>query len=252
MIEALKNFALKTYWVNSRINDGKKMYFSKIFFPSLINDIYEHFDISEFYDLRDAVNKPPVIGVLNTIFDPEKHFFDSLDLSVAINVAVNGFCNEKYVDNAQIIDSANYICVILKIRLFEDRIVKELLREYGKNINDFNYKKNRNEIEDVLNDKFKIFHHYFQRFNNENYSSEMIIYHQNEGESWVNWSEENSIKIKHNLIKFEQGFFLTGFEYKKNDFTKPYEEWLRVAITKQGYEYFNPKDYKDDNVIWLS
>ena len=123
MIKALRDTILKTYWINSKINNGKKIYFNNVFFPSFLESVNNHFIISEHYELRDAFLNSPVKGLINSIFNPNKDFFNALDLSVAINVSINGFCNEKYVNNNVIVNSANYICELLKKQMYEDKII---------------------------------------------------------------------------------------------------------------------------------
>jgi hypothetical protein len=246
IVKKIKDLALKTHWINSRVNNGKKLYFNKIFLPNFLNYMNEHFGVSKYYDLNYAFAQSPVKGLINSIFDPTAEFFNALDLSVAINIAVNGFCNEKYVCNHRIIDSANFICETLKKNLYEDNILKEYLAEMDKKLQDFKYIVERSKIESVLSNKRMIFETYFQKYHNSNYSTGIIIYHQAEGKSWLEWDKENTITINHDTIKFREGFFLTGFDYKLIS-----GNLLRIASVEDGYEYFNPKEFVwGENVVW--
>ncbi len=246
MIKLLRNNILKTYWINSKINNGKKLYFNHIFYPSFLKSINNHFIISEHYELKDTFLNSPVKGLINSVFNPNRDFFSSLDLSVAINISINGFCNEKYVNNDTIINSANYICESLKKQMYEDKIIRELLKDLDKDLQNFNFYTEREKIENILNNKDKIFKTYFGRFNNENYSTGVKIYHQANNESWLNWKDKNSISINHNCIEFDSGFFLCGFDYELLS-----GESLKIASSEKGKEFFNPPKYEwGKNVIW--
>ncbi|BDD01446.1 hypothetical protein [Persicobacter psychrovividus] len=246
MIKILIDTILKTYWINSKINNGKKLYFNNVFFPSFLESVNNHFIISEHYELRDAFSKSPVKGLMNSIFNPNKFFFNALDLSVAINISINGYCNEKYVNNDEIVNSANYICELLKKQMYQDKIIRELLKELDKDLKNFDFYIEREKIKKTLNDKIEIFKTYFGRFDDKNYSSGVKVYYQANNESWINWKDENSIDINHNCVEFESGFFLCGFNYKLFS-----GESLKIATSENGKEFFNPQKYKwGDNVIW--
>jgi hypothetical protein len=246
MIKAIENTLLKTFWINSKINNGKKLYFKNVFFPAFLESVNNHFTISEHYELRDAFLNSPITGLVDSIFNPNKEFFNALDLSVAINISINGFCNEKDVNNDAIANSANYICEFLKKQMYEDKIIRELLKDLDKDLKNFNFQINRDKIENTLSNKREIFQTYFSRFKNNNYSTGVKVYFQANNEGWINWNDENSIDINHNCIEFEPGFFLCGFGYKLFS-----GEYLKIASRERGKEFFNPKNYKwGENVIW--
>ncbi len=245
MYRILANQLLNFYWVNSIVNNGKRKYFDKIFLPNLLNSLNSEFEISKYFDLKYAFEQSSVKGLINTIFDPNEEFFSVLDLSVSINIAVNGYCNNEYVYNDKIIDSANYICENLKRRLYDDKVLKTYLADINKDLNNFSYEVSRSEIESVLTNKSSIFKTYFRKYHNPNYSTGIRIYHQAEGKNWIDWNDENSIQISHNTIEFREGFFLIGFDYQLST-----GEYLRIATLKDGVEYFNPSKYSRDNVIW--
>lgn len=248
MVKEIRKQLLKTFWINSRINNRKKLYFNSLFLPDFLKSINKQFDISEHFDLNYAFSRSPVKGLINSLFNPNVEFFNALDLSVSINIAINGFCNEKYANNKRIVDGANFICETLKRKLYDDKILKEYLKEMDKNLADFHFNVERVEIEKVLAKKKNIFHTYFKKYHNPNYSTGIIIYHQAETESWINWNKENTITINHDNVEFREGFFLGGFNYKLVN-----GERLRIASQLNGIEYFNPKEYLwGKNVVWAS
>jgi len=163
IIKKILETALKTPWINSKVDRVRRFYWNKIFFPKFMTSINEHFAISEYFDLNYSVSQSPVKGLMNSIFDPTVPFFDTKDLAVAINISINGFCNEEYIDNDKIIDSANFICESLKKDIYKDNIIKEYLSKVDKDIQNFKYIVERSEIETILSNKALIFQTYFQK-----------------------------------------------------------------------------------------
>lgn len=246
MIKQIQDLASKTYLINERINFVKKKYYQKIFLPNFIKSISLKFSISEHFDLNYAFNQTPVKGLFNSIFDTNIPYFNSLDLSVAINIAINGYCNQEYVHNESISDCANFLCEEFKRNIYNDKIISEYLKEINKDISEFNFKIEKHLISAVLSNKIEIFKTYFKRHENDNYNSSITIFHQSENSNWIDWKEENSITIYHNTKKFNEGFFLLGFDYVLSS-----GENLRIATSKDGWEYFNPTDYDwRKNVLW--
>lgn len=240
--------ALKSYWINKHINSGKRLYFSEIFLPKFVNSINNHFIISEHFDLKNSFSQTPVSGLFKSIFDPNQNFFTSLDLAVAINISVNGYCNPKYVYNDAICNSANFICEELKSRIYDDKILKEYLSEMDKKLTDFEFRVDKHVIKDTLSNKLEIFRTYYSKFENKDYTTSITVYHQSASNTWIDWNDENSITINHSLIKFNEGFFLIGFDYRLST-----GEHLNIAASIDGYEYFNPENYDwNKNVLWAS
>ncbi|EAB4114473.1 hypothetical protein EOH33_25205, partial [Salmonella enterica] len=64
--------------------------------------------------------------------------------------------------------------------------------------------------------------------------------------TWIDWTEKNSIRININPYKIREGFFLIGFDYR--DVTN--DKRLHVASNKDGYEYFN-KCLKNSSRVWM-
>ncbi|UII26208.1 hypothetical protein LVD15_23370 [Fulvivirga maritima] len=248
MIKQLQNFALKTYWINKHINHGKRKYFNELFLPDFIETISSKFSIADDFDLDYAFSQSPVKGLISSMFDPNQHYFNSLDLSVAINIAINGYCNPQYTSNENIIDSANFICEELKKRIYDDKILTEYLKEIHKELSQFDYYVEGQEIQNVLSDKLLIFRTYFSRFENSGCTHAITIYHQSKDNTWIDWSSENTITIKHHCKGFNEGFFLFGFDYQLST-----GERLRIASREDGAEYFNPeKSEWAKNTIWAA
>jgi hypothetical protein len=246
ILETLQNSALKLYNVNSKLNDGRRLYFNAFLFSRFIEEVSLHFKVSSHFDLNHAFSRSTVRGLINSLFDANESYFNALDLSVAINIGLNGFCNEKDTDNGRIADSANYICEGLRDRLYNDRFLKEYLDNIDKGVDNFHYQVDKNHIKSTLENKELIFRTYFDKFNKSEYSTSIRIFHQETNNTWLNWKCENSLLINHHLVRFRLGFFLPGFDYQIENGAR-----LRVAIAKKDYEYFNPSSFKfGKDVIW--
>ena len=195
-----------------------------------------------------AFSQTPVKGLISSIFDKNEGFFHSLDLAVALNIALNGNCNPNYKKNSSIANYSNFICEEFKVKISRDKILSEHLIELKRKINDFDYQKDVEVLQKVLSDKVKIFNTYFKKFQNNKYNRGVTIFQQSSSNAWIDWNPEDSVTINHDLIKFRQGFFLKGFDYQLTT-----GEELKVAAKIGDYEYFNPTKFdKQKEVIWSS
>lgn len=248
IIKKIQHTALRNYWINKKLDSGRKIYFSEIFLPEFITSINKQLKISRHFDLEFAFNQSPVKGLISSIFDPKEGFFNSLDLAVALNIALNGTCNPKYKKNGSIANYVNFICEEFKNAVGKDKILNEHLKDLKRKIADFDYQKDVELLQTILSSRVKIFNTYFKKFQDNKYNRGITIYQQSSSDAWVDWNPENSMSINHNLIKFRHGFFLKGFDYQLTT-----GEELKVAAMIGDYEYFNPSKFdRQKELIWAS
>lgn len=247
MIKKIQHTALKNFWINKRLNSGRKLYFREIFVPEFITSINKQLKISRHFDLEYAFTKTPVFGLFASFFDKEGKFFNSLDLAVALNIALNDGCNPDYKKNNSIANYANFICEEFKNHVAKDKILNEHLKDLNRKVTDFNYQTDVETLIKVLSNKLRIFKAYFKKFEQPASKRRINIFLQSSSNAWVDWNPANSISIQHDLIKFRKGFFLKGFDYQTDT-----GEELEVAAAIGDYEYFNPAKYDRQEVIWAS
>lgn len=241
-----QSLLLKSHFVNSRISKTKIQYFKSVILPQLIEDVNSKFNISYYWDLKHAFSKSPLQGIFNSLFDPNQKYFNSTDLAVAINISINGFCNERYVNNKSVASSADFLCEKLQYILSDDLHLFELLRGRNKDLKHFDFHVNSEETLKVLSDQQLLFNTYFERFNNSGQPFQIRIYHQSPYNNWLECDSSNSLTINHNLVEFQEGFFLTDFDYQLGT-----GEWLNIASSVNSVEYFNPDEFDwYNNVIW--
>jgi len=247
MIKKIQHTALKNFWINKRLNSGRKLYFKEIFVPEFVDSINKQLKLFRHFDFGYAFDQTPVFGLFSSVFHKEESFFNSLDLAVALNIALNDGCNPEFKKNTTIANYVNFICEEFKNQVGRDKILNEHLKELDKKIADFNYLIDVEQLISVLSNKTRIFKTYFKKFEDKNAKRRINIFQQSSSNAWVDWNPANSISIQHDLIKFRQGFFLKGFDYQTDT-----GEGLNVAANIGDYEYFNPTKYdRQKEVIWL-
>lgn len=77
-----------------------------------------------------------------------------------------------------------------------------------------------------------MFNYYFKSFEDKNFSQQITIWHQANGQNWLERRSEDSITINVDSSNIREGFFLTGFEYTKDG------KNLEYATQIDGNEYF--------------
>lgn len=186
-------------------------------------------------------------GMINSLLQPGDYHYSAKDIAVAINITTAHFCkNELNKDSHEIIDMAYHIVSELKEVAIKNKIIRDGLTEYGKNIRHIDADSDRSEIEGLFMDKKSLFKYYFSTFNDSRYHHTIKVWHQGNDNTWIDWTENNSINVSVNPYKIREGFFLVGFDYC--DITN--DENLHVASNENGYEIFNK--YIDQNsCVWM-
>ncbi|MEL7003533.1 MAG: hypothetical protein AAFN93_12490 [Bacteroidota bacterium] len=169
-------------------------------------------------------------------------------MAVALNIALNDGCNPQFKKNTSIANYVNFICEEFKNQISRDKILSEHLKELNKEMKDFNYLVDVEQLIGVLSNKTRMFKTYFKKFEDKTSKRRINIFQQSSSQAWVDWNPANSVSIQHNLLKFRRGFFLKGFDYQLDS-----GEELSLAANIGDYEYFNPSKYdRQKEIIWLS
>jgi hypothetical protein len=213
----------------------------------ILSDVNEE-KLLGWYKPSRLMNSREFRGMINSIIQPGEYYYSAMDVAVAINIATFHFSENSLNKNShEIIDMSYHITTEIKEAIMKNKIIRDNLKEYGKDIGLIDTESERTEIEHLFIDKKTLFKHYFSTFNDLRYEHTIRIWHQSNSNTWIDWSEENSIDIKINPYKIREGFFLIGFDYR--DITK--NERLSYASNKNGYEFFN-KHLDGKSYVWLS
>jgi len=156
----------------------------------------------------------------------------------------------------EIVDISFKLIEHLGIFFINDKSLLDILfNRIGKQISSIiEPDKSREEIESILTNKVRIFHHYFSIFNTRG-SKRITVYYPRINEGWVNYQSNNSLQVSvFSPGNMPKGFFLIGFDYK-------YEgKFIRAAFrskSKNKYkmneyeEYINPRQNQQEDLIWL-
>lgn len=186
-------------------------------------------------------------GLINSLFQPGDYHFSTMDVAVAINIATGHYCDNEFNNfSHEIIDFSYHVSHEIKESIIKNKIMRDGLVDYGKDISLMDTNSDRTAIECLFRNKKDLFQYYFSTFNNPSYNHSIQIWHQGNDNTWIDWDENNSICININPYKIREGFFLIGFDYR--DITN--NERLHVASNKDGYEYFN-KCPQNSSRVWM-
>ena len=199
------------------------------------------------YSPCDLMNAREFRGMINSLFQPGDYHFSTMDIAAAISIATGHYSDNEFNKfSNEIIDFSYHISHEIKESIIKNKVIRDGLVDYGKNISLIDIKSDRKAIECLFKDKKELFRHYFSTFNNTFYNHSIQIWHQGNDNTWIDWTEKNSIRININPYKLREGFFLIGFDYR--DITNG--ERLHVASNKDGHEYFN-KCLKNSSRVWM-
>ena len=114
----------------------------------------------------------------------------------------------------------------------------------------------KTQIIDIFNDRERMYREFFLLYN-DYYAKDVIrVYYPKNGQNWIEWDKEQSIKINVNLSKgLELGFCRCGFSYSKICDSE-HEQMLKAAYLCGDREILRFKDdvwmLSDDyKVIWV-
>lgn len=242
---SILKFLNRFYWFKRFYYFKLLDYFNQYHLKTIILNANKSYKVSEYLDLVFAMNQPSFKGLISGYFYPNEYYPTPLDFAVAINISVNAYCNKEYSNYEAIIDTAYHISNEIKKRIIRDDFLRDLLKMSNKKLDnivvgDFP----RNEIENVFKDKKMLFKSYFKTYGNENFSTNIRIWHQGYDTTWIEWKKEDSLDLKLDLCKIREGFFIGGFDYLINN-----KEQLRIAYRKDGFEYYN-QEIEKGKLIW--
>ena len=109
-------------------------------------------------------------------------------------------------------------------------------------MNDINFKEIKNsngqtELENILNDKEKIYYTFFKSYEDEFGPDIIRVYYPRNGESWIEWDKKCCADVRCNFaLGMEGGFCRIGFDYAKIEDEK--ERSRKLAYSNQTKEIF--------------
>jgi len=170
--------------------------------------------LRERYRPLDLIDAREFRGIINSLFQPGDYHFSTMDIAVAINIATAHYCDNEFNKHShEIIDFSYHLSREIKESIIKSKVMRDGLIDYGKNTSLIDVNSERTAIEDLFKNKKDLFKHYFSTFNNTNFNHSIRIWHQSNDNTWVDWSEKNSISININPYKIREGLFLVGFDY---------------------------------------
>ncbi len=198
----------------------------------------------EFVTLKEAILSDSFNGLITHFLHPNDYKLNAKDIAVSLYVGAQGY-SDNLILNSSVIDSSLYLTKKIK-ELFEfDEILKYNLSQFGKDTSYIDTTVERKKINDAFNDKKILFTEYFNRYSSEGYSETMTVYYPGNGKSWVDYIEDESLKVSLFKHDIPRGFFLMGLDYYSEK-----SGWLKTAIQTKENEYFNPISSYKDNIIW--
>src|SRR5690606_147533 len=123
-----------------------------------------------------------------------------------------------------IVNLSNFIAEELNAEIKENIILSTLVKNTTKNLVSIIIDEPK-KIKDIISDKKQLFINYFNTYQNKNYTSKITVFYSGEDQDYINWRREDSIDVYLNYSRIIEGFFLLGFDYRKEG-----NEWLRLAV----------------------
>ncbi len=196
--------------------------------------------------LRDAVVSDSFEhGVLDYFLKPNNYMLNTKDIAIALNIAVFGHSHTTFKKDV-VIDASFYLTKKLKERFILDENLRYIINELGKDINDFNYGTNRDEIETIFADKELVFKEYFNIYTSVDYTEKVTVFYPGYGKTWIDFKKNESFQVSIYKYDIPRGFFLRGFDYKSDK-----DGWLSLVLRTKEKEYFNPLKTTEGKLIWL-
>ncbi|PMG49157.1 hypothetical protein BCU90_00605 [Vibrio lentus] len=219
-------------------------YFLNYHVKTVLEEASAIFEISDYQKASDLSKKSPFRGVMSEFVRVGDFCPNPKDIAVAINVSMYAFCNEKTTNIDSIIDLAFHISNEIKTRLLSDPLLKSVLNDIDKDIGQIQTQGSRKEIEELFTNKKELFLSYYSTFNKPEFGYSIKVWHQIQGNDYIDWNEEAALTVNLNPMRIREGFFLSGFDY----FCNQRQTRLQYATKLGGYEYFDSED--GGSLIW--
>lgn len=250
VIMFLKTFS-QIYWVRIRLVKLSKWYVFNIHILRIVKKMQRHstiqlFDMDDWLTLNHAIHSEAFKdGLIDYFLTPNEFIPNAKDIAVALDMSVYGHSSESFKTN-EVIDISFYLHGELKNRVELDPALSYIMELLNKSFNDLEEAK-REDLKQLLQDKVKMFEHYFGIFGSDNYDELITIYYPGYGKTWVDYLEEESLKIRVSKYDLPRSIFLTGFDYKSK-----VDGWLRRAVKTKNEVLFNPSYEVKGEVLWLA
>lgn len=225
-------------------NQIANRFWRKVILPT-IGEIENKYVVSSIFSLKIAFNSHPFKGLINSIFQYDQRSITNQDLAVALYLSLMGHTNSKSVSKELLIEASSLLTKNIFIALLKSRLFKSELTRFNKDINQFNYLVHRDTVLETISSNEKLFRHHFKQFQEDSFHDFIKVWYPKDGQSWIDWNPEQTIVVNLDTTKIPQGFYFQGVDYSNKDKT-----FLKEAIRKDGFEYFN-KSVKNGEIAWL-
>ena len=246
----LKPF-FQSYWVRVQLVKLSKWYVFNIHILRFIKKIQKNgvvylFDIDDWLTLDHAIHSEAFKnGLIDYFLSPNGFTPNAKDIAVTLNIGVSGHSSE-YFKTDEVIEIAFLLHKELKEKAKFDPAMRYIMELLNKSFDDSEESKFEN-VKRLLQDKVKVFEHYFGIFESVNYNELITVYYPGYGKTWVDYLDEESLKIRVSKYDLPRGIFLIGFDYKSK-----VDGWLRRAVKTNDEVLFNPSFDVKGELLWLA
>lgn len=210
-------------------------YFINYHIVQILEEAANTFETSDYLKVTDLSASSPFRGMISEFIRVGSFCPTPKDIAVAINISMYAFCNEKSTNFDSVIDLAFHISSEIKSRLVSDPLLKSVLDDFNKDINQIQTQGDRDEIKQLFSNKKELFLSYYSTFDKPEFSYGIKVWHQSQDNDYINWSEEDALTVHLNPMRIREGFFLIGFDY----FCNQRQSRLECATKVGDYEQFN-------------
>jgi hypothetical protein len=220
------------------------IFWNKTVFP-ICEIIQNSSDISQYISLKQALNEYPARALINSIFYDNERRFTNLDVAVALYISMHAYINPNLVDKEKVVAVSAIFTKLLIENLRSSKLYKNELKRIDKDRKLFDYKIHRDIVKETLFNNKKLFTHHFKSYEEQSFPDFLRVWHPKKGQSWIDWNMNDSIRVHIDSTKVPEGFFLVGFDYSNRN-----NNFLKIAVRKNGYEYFN-REVKNGKIVWI-
>lgn len=246
----LKAFS-QIYWVRMQLLKILKWYIFNFIILRFIKKIQRQgivhlFDDYDSFTLNDAIeSKAFKHGLIDHFLSPNRFIPNAEDIAVTLNIGVSGHSSECF-NTDDVIEIAFLLDEKLKEKAKLDAAFSYIMKLLHKDYNNVE-KSTLEDVEKLMNDKVKVFEHYFGIFESDNFRVLLNVYYPGYGKTWVDYLEEESLQVRVSKYDLPRGLFLTEFAYKSKK-----DGWLRRAVRTKGEVLFNPTFETKGELLWAA
>ncbi|MFP3590534.1 hypothetical protein [Chryseobacterium sp. SIMBA_038] len=202
------------HWIKEETSSFLKEKIFKNHILAIIEELkHEKLTSQEYKNVEYAINSDIFKnGIFDFFLNPNDYKINIRDLSVVLNMAIYGHSDNTLNIN-KLVDISVYIIKKLRVRSISCEYFKLFLEKIGKTTDFIERACDTIEIREIHKSKRLTIQTYFNIYSSDNYFEEITIYYPGEGKSWLDWTEENSLKVHVFKYDIPKGFFLYGFDY---------------------------------------